>query len=510
MRSIAFAAAVVALTRSAIAMDCAQLSSLRLPEAKITGAAPVAAGAFDGPASAFGVPPGVVAATFKAMPAFCRVRATLAPSPDSDIRIEVWLPAENWNGKFVGIGNGVWAGSIDLFGMAKPLSRGYAVAATDTGHAGNGLDARFAVGHPEKLTDFGYRAVHEMTVKAKALIAAFYGNGPRLSLWTSCSTGGRQGLMEAFRYPEDYNGISAGAPANPMTGLMIQTIWTGAAALKDADSAVPPAKLAVAHKAYIKMCDARDGVTDGLVSDPERCSFDPAVVQCKGADGPDCLTAGQVATLRAVYGGVKNARTGERIFSGFEPGSEMQLGLLMQGPEPFSVATSYMRDIVFKDPNWNFRTFNYDTDTAKAHDTGSALLDVPSDGLGRYFADGGKLLLYHGWNDGLIPAGNTVDFYKDMTGKLDAATADSAVRLFMVPGMTHCAGGDGPWMFDALSTIDSWADKQSAPDRIVAVMPPGAPAMSRPLCRYPQVAKYSGQGSTDDAASFECVAPAAH
>ena len=391
--------------------------------------------------------------------------------------------------------------------MAKPLARGYAVVATDTGHAGTGLDAGFAVGHPEKLTDFRYRAVHEMTVKAKALIAAFYGKGPRLSLWTSCSTGGRQGLMEAFRYPDDYNGISAMAPANPMTGLMIDSIWTGYAALKDRASAVPPAKLAIVHKAYVAACDAKDGVTDGLVSDPERCSFDPKVTQCKGTDGPDCLTAAQVATMRAVYDGVKNPRTGERIFAGFEPGSEIQLGLLMTGPEPFPVATSYMRDIVFKDPKWDFKTFDYDSDTAKAREAGSTILDVPSDGLSKYFAGGGKLLLTHGWSDGLIPAGNTVAFYKAMLGALDANTAASSVRLFMVPGMSHCAGGDGPSQFDTLSIIDGWTDKGAPPDQILASTPPGTPAMSRPLCPYPKIAKYAGKGLTGNAANFECVSP---
>lgn len=492
----------------ALAASCSGLASLALPDTKITTAKFVAAGAFEPPAAALALPPGLPPVNYQAMPDFCHVTATLTPTADSDIKIEVWLPTKkNWNGKLAGIGNGVWAGSIGYFQMPDPLSRGYAVVATDTGHVGNGMDAGFAAGHPEKLADFGYRAVHEMTVKAKALISAYYSEGPRRSLWASCSTGGRQGLMEAYRYPDDYDAISAMAPANPMTDLMTKSLWTGYAALKSPESAVSPSKLAAVHKAYINKCDAKDGVTDGLVSDPEHCRFNPDVARCKDGDGPDCLTKAQVKTMRAVYGNTKNPRTGELVFAGFEPGSEMQVGSQMAGPEPFPVATSYMRDLVFKDPKWDFRTFDYDKDVEAARNAGASVLDVPSDSFAKYFARGGKLLLSHGWSDGIIPAGNTVDFYRAMTKKLDAKTAADSVRLFMVPGMGHCAGGDGPFLFDTLSIIDTWADKGDAPNRLVASRPPGAPAMTRPLCPYPQVAKYSGTGSTDDAANFACKSP---
>ena len=489
-------------TLPAFAADCASLAALALPGAKITHAELVAAGAFKPPPPPFGTPP----VSYKELPAFCRVSAIAAPTPDSAIGIEVWMPAANWNGKFVGTGNGVWAGSIGYFSMVEPLARGYAVAATDTGHTGTGLDSHFAVGHPDKLIDFGYRAVHEMTVKAKMLIAAFYGEGPKLSLWVSCSTGGRQGLMEAFRYPQDYDGISAMAPANPMTALMIQTIWTGDAALKDPRRALTQAKLTALHAAFLATCDGKDGLKDGVVSEPERCGFDPAALRCKGTDGPDCLTAPQVAAMREIYGGVRNPRTGARIFAGFAPGSEMQVGLLTMGPEPFPVATTYIQDIVFGNPKWDFRTFDYDKDVDRARDAGADILDVPPAGLRAFFARGGKLLLSHGWSDGLIPAPNTIAFYRAMAGTMDAKTAADAdkVRLFLVPGMCHCGGGDGPFLFDALGTIDAWAASGTAPERIVAAKPPGAPAMTRPLCPYPQVARYSGRGSTDDAANFAC------
>ena len=203
------------------------------------------------------------------------------------------------------------------------------------------------------------------------------------------------------------------------------------------------------------------------------------------------------------------ARTGKRIFAGFEPGSELQVGLLLAGPAPFPVATTYMSDVVFKDPKWDFKSFDYDKDIETARDAGAGILDVPPFGLAPFFADGGKLLLSHGWSDGLIPAENTVDFYKSMTDQPGTKATPDSVRLFMVPGMGHCGGGDGPFLFDALSVIDTWSSKGEAPDRIVASRPPGAPSMTRPLCPYPQIAKYTGKGSTDDAANFVCKAPKA-
>jgi hypothetical protein len=480
---------------------------LTLQNGEIAAAELVPAGAFTPPPSAFGPPPGVPPVSFAGVPEFCRVSVTLAPSADSDIKVEVWMPAGDWNGKYVGTGNGVWGGSIGYSQMADPVSRGYAVAATDTGHVGTGFDAEFADGHPEKLVDFGYRAVHEMTVAAKAIIAAYYGKSPQRSLWASCSTGGRQGLMEAYRYPEDYDAISAMAPANPMTNLMIQSLWTGYAALKDAQSNVPPPKLAALHRTYVEACDATDGLADGLVSAPESCPFDPAVAQCAGDEGADCLTEAQVETMRAVYQGVKNSRTGKRVSPGFQPGSEMQLALLMAGPEPFPVATSYMRVVAFGDKEWDFRSFDYDKDIAATGKAGEAVLDVPSDGLSKFFKRGGKLLLSHGWSDGLIPAGNTVAFYEALRKQRFVKKNPDSVRLFMAPGMAHCGGGEGPFAFDPLSIIDAWAETGEAPDRIIANRPPGAPPMSRPLCPYPQVAKYKGEGAAEDAASFTCASP---
>lgn len=483
------------------AAECAQLTGVKLAHTEITLAESVAAGAFEAPPG----PPalGMGPVSYAHLPAFCRVAGTIRPTPDSDIRFEVWMPAEHWNGKFVGTGNGVWAGSITYFSMIEPLSMGYATAATDDGHQGSALDASFAAGHPEKLVDFGHRAPHEMTVAAKALIAAFYGKQAQRSLFVSCSTGGRQGLMEAYRYPRDYDGISSMAPANPMVDLMVSSLWTGYATLKDSASYIPPPKFAAIHKAAVAACDANDGVTDGIISAPDACRFDPAALQCKGEDSPGCLTAAQVAALRDIYSGPHNPRTGQPIYPGFEPGSEAMFPLQTAGPRPFGAAFTFMRDIVFQDPNWDFKHFDYDKGVARARQVASAQLDVPPGGLTAFFADDRKLLLSHGWADGLIPPMSTVNFYTALAARLGSKKA-ADTRLFMIPGMGHCAGGDGPFLFNAISTIDDWVASGRAPERIVVGNPPGAPARTRPLCPYPQQAVYGGTGSTDDEKSFKC------
>ena len=490
--------------RAAQAATCTELAKLALPKTTITVAEEIRAGAFkpsSPPEPGAPKPPG---ATFTSLPAFCRVAGTIRPTSDSDIRFEVWMPAAGWNGKFVGVGNGVWAGSISYLEMVAPLLSGYATAATDDGHQGSLLDASFAAGHPEKLTDFGHRAPHEMTVAAKATIAAFYGRRAERSLFVSCSTGGRQGLMEAHRYPEDYDGISSMAPATSMAAVMVNSLWTGHVALKDCDSHLTPAKLALVHQAALEACDAADGVKDGVISSPRACRFDPASLQCKSGDTPDCLTAPQVSALKAIYAGSTNVRTGRPIYPGFEVGSEAMLPIYTSAP--FPAALSYMRALVFKDPTWDFHSFDYDCDVTRALDVAAADLDVPATGLDRFFAAGRKLLLMHGWADGLIPPMATVNFYTDLTRHLGAQRAERGVRLFMAPGVGHCSGGDGPSVIDWTSAIDQWVGSGSAPRRILASNPPGAAPRTRPLCNWPLVATYTGTGSTDDEKNFRCRA----
>ncbi len=497
---------LAALHASAVrAADCGALANLDLPHVQIAAAQGVAAGAYKPPA-AMGMEPGAPASVYAGLPAFCRVTGTIRPTSDSDIRFEVWLPdAASWNGKFVGTGNGVWAGSVVQASMIEPLMKGYATMATDDGHQGSPMDGSFAAGHPQKLIDFGYRAVHETTLATKALIAADYSRPASRSLFVSCSTGGRQGLMEAYRYPRDYDGISAMAPANPMVGLMVSSLWTGYVTMQDEASRVPPPKWALVHKAVLQACDAEDGVKDGIVSHLG-CGFDPQVLLCKSGDGPDCLTAPQVAAVRAIYAGVHNPRTGALIYPGFERGSEGMLPILTMGRTPFPVAESYFRDLVFKNPKWDFKSFDYDQDVARSLAVGHDALDVPPTGLDAFLSGNRKLLLSHGMADGLIPTRSTVNFYAALTQHEGPEKSKNA-RLFLVPGMGHCGGGDGPSVIDMISAIDGWVQSGEAPGRIIASNPTGKVARSRPLCPYPQEAAYTGTGSTDEAKNFRCATP---
>jgi feruloyl esterase len=504
------AALALAMAASpAAAAECGELARMALPGGKVTAAALVAPGAFQQPAAPGGPPPGVGGGAYRDLPEFCRVQATLTPTSDSDIKVEVWLPSSGWNGKFVGIGNGIWAGQLSYSQLADPLKRGYAVATTDTGHTGSGLTAEWAIGHPEKLVDFGHRAVHEMTVTAKRAIEAFYGRAPQKSYWNSCSTGGRQGLMAAYRYPEDYDAISAMAPANPMTDLMAQSMWAGWQPHREPGATLSVPQLASVHRAAVAQCDKDDGLEDGVIGRPDACRFDPASVEK--------LTPAQVETMRAIYRGPPG-------LPGWPVGSEMQLAMLTQGPQPFPVALTYYSMLVFGDrPGWDWKTFDYERDRDAGRAYGAGILDVPADGLAAFFARGGKLLLSHGWTDGLIPANNVVRFYEQLRPTLSDQAADSSLRLFMVPGMDHCAGGEGVSEFDTLGTIDAWATSGHAPNRIEAMRPamagglPGAPPagpppaprepMARPLCPYPMYARYDGTGDPQAASSFVCTAP---
>jgi feruloyl esterase len=491
------------------------LASLTLPNTTITLAQAVEPGAFTPPIPAVGAAaPPVAAQAYRDLPAFCRVAATLKPSSDSDIRIEVWMPASGWNGKFQAIGNGGWAGTISYLGpgrssLAGALRTGYATASTDTGHVGTGGDGSFALGHPEKVIDFGYRAVHEMTVGAKAIVKAYYGTGPRLSYWNGCSTGGRQGLKEAQRYPADYDGILAGAPANYWTHLLTQSLWVAHATLKDPASYIPREKYSVIHKAVLDACDGLDGVKDAVLEDPMRCHFDPRVLQCSGADTATCLTASQVEAARVIYGPAKNPRTGAEIFPGLEPGSEMGWAALAAGPAPFSISADHFKYVVFKNPNWDYKTLDFDKDVALADEIDNGAINATDPNLTTFFDRGGRILLYHGWNDPLIAPRNSINYYMSVVKTFGGAKrVVNSMRLFMVPGMNHCSGGDGTSSFDGLAALEQWVEQKKAPEQLHGSHFTGnALDRTRPLCPYPQIAAYKGTGSTDDEANFVCKVP---
>ena len=499
------AVSIIVLAPSVMAAtSCENLASLKLPDTTITLAQTVAAGAFVPPAAPGGRGgfPGQ-ADLFKELPAFCRVAATLKPSSDSDIKIEVWMPASGWNGKFEAEGNGGWAGVVSIPQMAAAVLRGYATASTDTGHVGG--SGSFALGHPEKLADFAYRAVHEMTVKAKAIVTSYYDGAPKLSYWNGCSTGGREGLKEAQKFPADFDGVIAGAPANYWTHLMVQELWIAQAAHLEEASLIPQSKYKLIHDAALEACDARDAVKDGVIENPVQCKFDPSVLQCKAGDTATCLTSAQVETARKIYGPVTNPRTKEVIFPGLMPGSEMAWAGLA-GPQPFPIPADQFKYVVFKDPSWDYKKLNFDSDVALADKTDSGLINAIDPNLKAFFGHGGKLLQYHGWNDQLIPPLNSVNYYKSVEKAMGGASKiKDNYRLFMVPGMTHCAGGEGPSNFDAVKALEEWVEKGKAPEQIVAShMTNGNADRTRPLCPYPQVAVYKGSGSTDDAANFVC------
>jgi feruloyl esterase len=353
--------------------NCEELAKVALPNTTIASAGVVAAGAFTPPA---GLPAWMTGdpTFYRTLPAFCRVLADDKPSADSDIKIEVWLPATGWNGKFRGQGNGGFAGQIDYRGLAVAILQGYATAATDTGHAADGVDASWALGHPERIIDFGHRAIHEMTVVGKATAKAFYGDAPTRAYFANCSNGGRQALMEAQRYPEDYDGILAGAPANYWTHLLASALWDAQATTNDPASYIPSSKVPAIAKAVVAACDADDGVKDGIVDDPRRCHFDPATITCKGADADSCLTGPQVTALKKLYEGAHDSK-GKAIYPGFVPGGEEGDGgwpLWITGPAPakgllFAFGYGYFANMVYAKPDWDYKKANLD-EAVKASD----------------------------------------------------------------------------------------------------------------------------------------------
>jgi len=502
------------------ARTCASLRQLALPNVTITVAQPVAAGMF--------TPPGLkpdkkVPPFYRATPAFCRVAATLAPSADSDIKVEIWMPAAGWNGKFRGVGNGGFAGYINYRGLAASVTQGYAVASTDTGHSTEG--AEWALGHPEKIIDYGFRAVHEMTVDAKTVVKSFYGDAARKSYFASCSNGGRQALMEAQRFPDDYDGILAGAPANAWVPLLtgglkvVQTL--------DGPGYIPGAKVPAIGKAVLAACDELDGVKDGVLNDPRQCHFDPASLLCKGKDSDTCLTAPQVVSLKQIYAGTRDA-SGKVLLPGMLPGSEDGDGGWkdwITGPEEgksigMGFVQGYFANMVYSQKDWDFHHAKIEASLKLAYDKTGDAVDAMNPDLKPFLARGGKLILYHGWNDPAIPALSTVNYYDTVISAVGKETVEQSVRLYMVPGMQHCAGGPGATSFgqgdmgprgdaghDVFTSLVEWVEDGKAPGTLVAAKhgEGGKIEMTRPLCAYPEVARYKG-ADPNVVASFECAA----
>ena len=477
---VAMLGSAVLCGTSVAATECADLRKLNRQGTEITTAVVVPAGAFTAPEHADWWP----AETFGHLPAFCRVAGRLHPTPDSDIRFEVWLPASGWNGKFLQAGNGGAAGSLIYPVLAAPLARRYAVAHTDTGHQGGGGDFSWAAGHPEKVTDFAYRAVHQVTLAGKAIVNAYYGDRPRLSYWMGCSTGGRQGYVEAQRYPDDYDGIVAGAPA-------ANWILTGSLAVilqreLTSPTGFPPAKLPLLHEAAVASCDLNDGVKDGVITNPDHCRFDPGTLLCKSGKTEACLTKDEVSSARRMYAGVVDAK-GKPLLPGTGPGSELHWDAFAS--PGFKIGESAFRYLVYSNPNWSVQSFDVEHDVPAGEAADHGMANAMDPNLSPFLSHGGKLLTYHGTADSLIPYRNTRTYYLSVERTVGYRAA-KGVRYYEVPGMDHCAGGAGAGDIDWLHALDTWVESGRTPSALEAkhAADKDGPAFERPVCPYPEQA----------------------
>ena len=433
--------------------------------------------------------------------AHCRVAATLVPRPDSAIAMEIWMPAE-WNGKFLALGNGGWAGSISFSAMATGLASGYAVASNDTGHEGG--SAAFAVGHRDKVVDFAWRAMHEMTFISKAMIEIYYERAPRLSYYQGCSTGGRQGLKEALMFPDDFDAIIVGAPVNNQLTLNATQLDTMIRLIDNPDLAPSPDKVELLHNAVLAACEINDGVEDGFLNDPLACNFEPDTLQCgrRASDTSACLTRDEVSSVERTYAGVySDAET--LLYPGYAKGFELGWRIPAPGSEPTPLQTDATRYLVYEDANWDWREFDLDRDLALVHEKAGFIEALETD-LSEFKARGGKILFYHGWNDPGPSPLNTINYVDSVLATM-GPDQDDWLRLFMMPGMGHCRGGIGPDQADFLGAVEAWVEEGVVPDRITASRTrAGETDMTRPLCPYPAVAVWDGEGDADDAGSFVC------
>jgi feruloyl esterase len=508
------------------AQSCANLAKLSLDHVEISQASVVAAGTLD-------LHEEHPTPIFAKLPAFCRVIAVARPSADSDIKIEVWLPLARWNGKFMGTGNGGFAGSISYTGMAVAVLSGFSTGGTDTGHTGGATDSDWALNHPEKVIDFGYRAVHDMTGLSKTLVQAFYSSAPQQAYFSSCSDGGREALMEAQRYPLDYDGILAGAPAYNWTSLVSRGAQMTAELLSDPAKYIPASKVPALNRAVLKACHKREPAD--FLADPRTCHFSPDSMICKGAETDTCLTPAQAASVKAIYSD-SHLKDGTLLYHGLLPGGELGDNGWpgwITGDKPGSSAGTaysqgYFRNLVYSDPGWQLQSFQLDRDLKAAEDKTGAALNAVNPDLSAFKARGGKLVLYHGWNDPAISPLATIDYLDNVEKTMGSAATGEFVRLFLVPGMQHCGGGPGPADFGQFSpsfkpalddaahnittALEDWVEKGTAPEQIVArgntdsTGKGGGVPFAQPICAWPRAAVYKGSGDRKVAANYSCVA----
>jgi feruloyl esterase len=469
--------------------------------------------------------------TLPNLPGFCRVQGVSQPSADSNIHFEVWLPdAVRWNRKFLSTGEGGFAGQLNYgrngmdSAMDELLRRGYATASTDTGHLSSEQD--WAIGHPERITDYLYRAKHVTTVAAKAIIAAYYGGAPEHSYFSSCSNGGRQGLIEAQRYPDDFDGLVIGAPWNFQSHSNAGFVWD-AQVFAAAGAAMPAEKLPAITQAVLAACDKNDGLADGVIADPRKCSFDPKSLICQGPETSSCLTAPQAAAVQKVYDGPKNPRTGESVFPGFARGSETGWTGMLRPTRTASGLITYFSNIVYQNRAWDPQSFNFDRDMAYADETIGRMGNAVSTDYSAAIRRGVKIIQYHGWTDQTLQPAFSPQYYEQVAATNGGIEkAQGFYRLFMVPGMNHCSGGAGASNFggvgqqippvrdaahDLQTAMEAWVERGTAPAQFIGTKFTDNQAatrtvkFTRPLCLYPTVPRYKGTGDPNDAANFACV-----
>jgi len=505
---------LVGHTARAAAASCESLKSLTLPETTIESAQFVPAGAFTPPMPQRGRVGGA-SSPFVDLPAFCRVTAAVKRPGDSDVKLEIWMPDQGWNGDFQPAASGFGGGTIGYgsreAGMSQFLRRGAATSATNRGHDSGG-SPRW------KSSDIPSAAYHLMVDRGKKIVAAFYGAGPKFTLMNECGgAGSRDALQLVQDWPGDLDMATAIGFTNWGTHHGIAQMWVYQATHKTPESFIPKSKYRIIHQAALDACDAKDGVRDGIIEDPEHCKIDPGVLLCKHGDAPDCLTAAQVDAVRTIYSTPVHARTGAYLYGSMPPGGELGWEEMV-GDTPYPFAVPFFRDQVFRDPNWDYRTqpVNFDTDVDLADSPQNLPINATNPDIGKFIDRGGKLLLMGGWNDHTLGPGNNVHYYQTVLAKLGERRAGNAVRLFMVPGMDHCLGeGYGPNVqfpteysvaFDPIAAMKQWKATGRAPNQII-VTTKGKEERKRLVCAYPNVSQYKGTGSTSDPANFFCKRP---
>ncbi len=480
---------------------------------------------------------------YSELPTFCRVQGLATPVAGSRIGFEVWLPdAANWSQRLHMVGNGGYGSNLYYAQLATRIRSGDVAVATDTGHTGDTLT--FGKDNPEAIVDWGNRAVHESVVAAKAITVAYLGKMPAHSYFSGSSTGGHEALTAAQRHPDDFDGIIAGAPGNNRTNLNLEFLWEFVHNHHPGDNEhpiVPEAKLSIVNAAAVRACDAQDGVSDGVINDPRECHFNLQSLLCKAGEQPDCLTAEQVTALQAIYAGPRDARNGKQIYPPFPFGSE---GVDYDGHPGWSNFWSdpdhpnepqrvdFFRYWVFHNPGWNWWEFNWGSDVDTVTRVMGPVVNATNPDLGKFRARGGKLIMFMGWADPVGAAPEAINYYDSVVSRSKAGSPDdrlkdtqSFARLYMVPGMSHTAHGPGATNFsnatrdsappvsdpqhDMALALQEWVEDGKAPAELIATHyskgtgPSGTVQFQRPLCVYPQVAKYVG-GDTSVASSFKC------